>query len=45
MRHADQSTTLKIYTHVMKHRRRGVTERLDRTVFSTDSAGLIATGT
>jgi integrase len=33
MRHADHSTTLKIYTHVMKHRRRGVAERLDETVF------------
>lgn len=29
MRHADQTTTLKIYTHVMKHRRSGVAERLD----------------
>ena len=32
MRHSDQSTTLKIYTHVMKHRRKGVAERLDRRV-------------
>jgi integrase len=29
MRHADTSTTLRIYTHVMKHRREGVAERLD----------------
>ena len=29
MRHADISTTLRIYTHVMKHRREGVAERLD----------------
>jgi integrase len=36
MRHADQSTTLKIYTHVMKHRRRGVAERLDRAVFGSE---------
>ena len=29
MRHADLSTTLRVYTHVMKHRREGVAERLD----------------
>ena len=44
MRHADQGTTLKIYTHVMKHRRKGVTKRLDRTVFGADSGELIPTG-
>jgi integrase len=33
MRHADVSTTLKIYTHVMRHRREGVAERLDELVF------------
>ncbi len=33
MRHGDQSTTLKVYTHVMKHRRKGVAERLDETVY------------
>jgi hypothetical protein len=33
MRHADVSTTLKVYTHVMKHRRDGVAERLDAMVF------------
>ena len=37
MRHTDQSTTLKIYTHVMKHGRKGVTERLDRAVFGADA--------
>ncbi len=29
MRHADITTTLRVYTHVMKHRREGVAERLD----------------
>jgi integrase len=29
MRHADPSTTLRVYTHVMQHRRKGVAERLD----------------
>jgi integrase len=33
MRHADVSTTLKVYTHVMKHRREGVAGRLDDLVF------------
>ena len=33
MRHVDVSTTLKVYTHVMKHRRDGVAERLDAMVF------------
>ena len=33
MRHADPSTTLKVYTHVMKHRREGVAARLDDVVF------------
>ena len=32
MRHADLSTTLRAYTHVMKHRRQGVAERLDDTL-------------
>ncbi len=29
MRHADITTTLRVYTHVMKHRPEGVAERLD----------------
>jgi integrase len=29
MRHADPSTTLRVYTQVMMHRREGVAERLD----------------
>jgi hypothetical protein len=33
MRHADLSTTLRIYTHVMKHRREGVAERLDEALW------------
>jgi integrase len=33
MRHADLSTTLRIYTHVMKHRRDGVAQRLDRAIW------------
>ncbi|HEY7629757.1 MAG TPA: hypothetical protein VH817_03600, partial [Thermoleophilaceae bacterium] len=33
MRHADLSTTLRIYTHVMKHRRDGVAERLDQALW------------
>ena len=35
MRHADLSTTLRIYTHVMKHRREGVAERLDTALWGT----------
>jgi integrase len=38
MRHADPSTTLRIYTHVMKHRRSGVAERLDAAIWGTDAA-------
>ena|SRR5437764_15048965 len=33
MRHADLSTTLRVYTHVMKRRREGVAERLDATLW------------
>ena len=36
MRHADLSTTLRVYTHVMKHRRQGVAERLDEAMWGTD---------
>jgi integrase len=42
MRHADLSTTLRIYTHVMKHRREGVAERLDEAIWgdgSTQNSG------
>ena len=33
MRHADLSTTLRVYTHVVKHRREGVAERLDAAIW------------
>lgn len=33
MRHADLSTTLRVYTHVMKHSRDGVAERLDAAIW------------
>jgi integrase len=33
MRHADITTTLRIYTHVMRHRRDGVAERLDQALW------------
>ena len=39
MRHADISTTLRVYTHVMKHRREGVAERLDEALWGAESAG------
>jgi integrase len=42
MRHADVSTTLKVYTHVMKHRRDGVAERLDAMVFGEREEGMTA---
>lgn len=32
MRHADLSTTVRVYTHVMRHRREGVAERLDEAI-------------
>jgi integrase len=38
MRHADPSTTLRIYTHVMKHRRSGVAERLDAAIWGDSPA-------
>src|SRR4051794_5298270 len=37
MRHADLNTTLRIYTHVMQHRRYGVAERLDEALWGRDS--------
>jgi hypothetical protein len=37
MRHADLSTTLRVYTHVMKHRRDGVAERLDEAIWGQNS--------
>jgi integrase len=37
MRHADLSTTLRVYTHVMKHRRDGVAERLDQAIWGEAS--------
>jgi integrase len=36
MRHADISTTLRVYTHVMKHRREGVAERLDEALWDAE---------
>jgi integrase len=39
MRHADLSTTLRIYTHVMKHRREGVAERLDTALWGDPNSG------
>jgi hypothetical protein len=35
--HADLSTTLRIYTHVMKHRREGVAERLEKAIWGQNS--------
>jgi Phage integrase family/IclR helix-turn-helix domain len=37
MRHADISTTLRVYTHVMKHRREGVAERLDEALWGAEN--------
>jgi integrase len=37
MRHADLNTTLRIYTHVMRHSRDGVAERLDEALWGRDS--------
>jgi integrase len=37
MRHADLSTTLRVYAHVMKHRREGVAERLDEAIWGQNS--------
>ena len=37
MRHADLSTTLRVYTHVMRHRREGVAQRLDEALWGSDS--------
>jgi integrase len=39
MRHADLSTTMRIYTHVMKHRREGVAERLDTALWGDQNSG------
>lgn len=39
MRHADLSTTLCVYTHVMKHRREGVAERLDQALWGSEAGG------
>ena len=38
MRHADMGTTLTVYTHVMKHARAGVAERLDQAIWGADSS-------
>jgi hypothetical protein len=37
MRHADPTTTLRVYTQVMKHTRHGVAERLDEALRGADS--------
>jgi integrase len=37
MRHADLSTTLRVYSHVMKHRRDGVAERLDIAIWGAST--------
>jgi integrase len=43
MRHADLSTTLRVYTHVMKHRREGVAERLDEAIWGAAAGSLSPT--
>src|SRR4051794_29338940 len=37
LRHADLSTTLRVYTHVMRHSRDGVAERLDEALWGDGS--------
>jgi integrase len=39
MRHADPTTTLRVYTQVMKHTRHGVAERLDDALWGKGPAG------
>lgn len=39
MRHADLSTTLRVYAHVMQHRREGVAERLDEALWGGGERG------
>ncbi len=42
MRHSDPTTTLRIYTQVMKHTRSGVAERLEEALWGGDSAKEVA---
>jgi hypothetical protein len=44
MRHADPSTTLRVYSHVMQHRRKGVAERLDLAIWGDAEAPVVSPG-
>ena len=42
MRHADPTTTLRVYTQVMQHARQGVAERLDQALSGVSSRKSVA---
>lgn len=45
MRHADPTTTLRVYTQVMRHNRQGVAERLDEALWGKEVASRSQEGT
>jgi hypothetical protein len=42
VRHSDPTTTLRIYTQVMKHTRSGVAERLEEALWGRETADPVA---